>query len=113
MNTTKPSKMPYVILAIIVAIAALIYFYLTGNTTSESQTLQELSTANQVEGAQVLSLLNEISSLKIDNSFFNNPSYKTLRDYSVQIPALSVGRPNPFSSVPGLVAPNSNGGSGR
>lgn len=113
MNTQKPSKMPYVFIAIIVFIAVMIYFYWSGTNTSESLTLQELSSANQVAGAQVLSLLNEISSLNIDGSFFNSPSYKTLRDYSVEIPPLPVGRPNPFATVPGLVTQSADGGNSR
>jgi len=112
MNTAKPSKMPYLIITVIVIIAILVYFYWTGNKTSESLTLQELNNANQVAGTQVLNLLNEISSLKIDNEFFNNPVYKTLRDYSVEIPSLPVGRSNPFSPVPGM-APLQNGGASR
>lgn len=108
MNTQKPSKMPYVVLAIIVLIAVIFYFYWTGNNTSENLTLQEISIANQATGVRVLNLLNEISSLNIDSSFFNSPVYQTLRDYSVEIPPLPVGRPNPFASVPGLVTQTSN-----
>lgn len=108
MNTQKPSKMPYVVLAIIVLIAVVFYFYWTGNNTSENLTLQEISIANQATGVRVLNLLNEISSLNIDSSFFNSPVYQTLRDYSVEIPPLPVGRPNPFASVPGLVTQTSN-----
>lgn len=108
MNTQKPSKMPYVILAIIVFIAVIFYFYWTGNNTSENLTLQEISIANQETGVRVLNLLNEISSLNIDGNFFSSPVYQTLRDYSVQIPPLPVGRPNPFATVPGLVTQTSN-----
>ena len=108
MNTQKSSKMPYVILAIVVFIAVIFYFYWTGNNTSESLTLQEISSANQATGVRVLNLLNEISSLNIDSSFFNSPVYQTLRDYSVEIPPLPVGRPNPFATVPGLVTQSSN-----
>jgi hypothetical protein len=99
----KSSKLTYIILFVVVAAAMLYYFYFAGTTSPESLTLQEVSLQNQAAGIRVLNLLNEINSLRIDNVFFNEQAYKTLRDYTVDIPALPVGRPNPFSPVPGLV----------
>lgn len=101
MNTPKTSKTPYIVIAIIVVVTTVIYFYWNGTKTPASLTLEGVSGADQAVGAKVLNLLNEIKSLKIDNSFFNDVSYKTLRDYSVQIPTLPVGRANPFSLLPG------------
>lgn len=101
MNTQKSSKMPYLVVTLITVIAVFIYFYWSGSKTPESLTLEGINGANMEVGVKVLNLLNEIKSLKIDNSFFKDNSYKTLRDYSVQIPVLPVGRPNPFSLLPG------------
>jgi hypothetical protein len=104
MNTQKPSKMPYIIIGIVVAVAVLVYFYWAGSSTPSSETLEETSNG-QVVGAKVFVLLNEINYLKIDSTFFTDPSYKTLRDYSVPIPTLPIGRPNPFAPLPGVLAP--------
>ena len=105
MSTTphKTSKLTYLVLVLGVLVAALVYFYISGNKTPESLTLQALDNANQVAGVKVLNLLNEINSLKIDGAVFNDSSYRTLRDYTVEIPELPVGRSNPFSPVPGMV----------
>ncbi len=110
MNNKKTSKLSYLVITLIVAIALLVYFYWSGNQTPESMTLDEIDNTNQAVGVRVLNLLNEINALKIDTGFFKDPSYQTLRDYTVEIPALPVGRPNPFSPVPGmpLSSPSAN-----
>lgn len=103
----KSSAMTYIILFVVVIGALLFYFYTTGIATPESISLQEVSVADQASGVRVLNLLNEISMLRIDNAFFNEAAYRTLRDYTVEIPTLPVGRPNPFSPVAGMVSSGS------
>jgi hypothetical protein len=44
-------------------------------------------------------LLSSINSIDIDTSIFNNPAYKTLRDYPVSLGSDTVGRVNPFAPV--------------
>ncbi len=109
----KSSKMAYLVLFVIVAGALLYYFYSTGSSTPESLTLQEESLANQAAGIRVLNLLNQINVLKIDNVFFEDKSYRTLRDYTNEIPALPVGRSNPFAPVPGMVSNAQPSSAGR
>jgi hypothetical protein len=109
----KSSKMAYLVLFVIVAGALLYYFYTTGISTPESLTMQEESLANQAAGMRVLTLLNEINVLKIDNVFFADQSYRTLRDYTNEIPTLPVGRSNPFAPVPGMVTNTQPSSTGR
>ncbi len=109
MNQKKTSKLTYLVLALVVATGLFVYFYMSGNKTPESITLQEIDSANQVAGVRILNLLNEISALSIDNTFFTDPAYQTLVDYTVEIPPVSVGRPNPFSPIPGLALPAQGG----
>jgi len=45
---------------------------------------------------RVLSLLNKI---KLDTDFFNSKSFKSLDDFSVQLPFLESGRSNPFAPL--------------
>jgi hypothetical protein len=103
MNNKKSSKMPYLIVTLIVALLLLGYFYWSGSQTTENLTFDIVDGSNQAVGVRVLNLLNEINSLNIDNSFFNDPAYQTLRDNSVSIPPLPVGRSNPLSPIPGLI----------
>ena len=105
MNTQKSSKMPYVIIAIVVGIAVTVYFYWNGSQPPATTTLDQISSSDQIVGAKVFKLLSEINSLKIDSAFFSDPSYLTLRDYSVEIPPLPIGRSNPFAPLPGVLAP--------
>lgn len=106
MNTKKESKTPYLILFIIVICAIGIYFYLKGGEIDSGLTLEQVNVENQAIGAKVLSTLNMLESLKIDGEVFQTPIYKTLVDYSVAIPPLPVGRPNPFAPLPGLTLPS-------
>ncbi len=108
MNTTQQSssKKTFIIIIVIIAVAALIYFYNLGNSSADSaSSLQEsgASAETQAVGSRVLSLLNQISSLKIDSSIFTSASYKSLVDYTIAIPEQNIGRPNPFAPIPGSV----------
>ncbi len=97
----------YITIAVLVAVALIGYFYWRGSQSSpDVSALSEVSNEQQLIGAKVLSLLGEINSLKIDASLFSSPVYKTLRDYSVDIPILPVGRDNPFAPVPGVPNPS-------
>lgn len=44
-------------------------------------------------------ILSSISTITIDTSIFNNPSYKSLRDFPVTLGSDIKGRPNPFAPV--------------
>ena len=103
------SKKTIVIIIIIIVLAVLAYFYFSGNpSASQSDTLEQsggeqLSQEAEIAGARVLALLNQISSLKIDVSIFNDPVYKSLVDYSIEIPEQKIGRVNPFAPLPGFI----------
>ncbi len=86
--------------------AAIYYFYYSGASTATDPgaTLSSVdsgaaSTGNV--GQDVLTLLNEIHSLKIDTTFFKTAAYESLIDFSVAIPSTDVGRTNPFSPFAG------------
>ena len=104
MNTQPTSHKTWIWATVIVIAAAIGYFYFYGNSASTPSTLLSSSPTSDsaIVGAQVLGLLNQIQSLKIDTSIFTDPGYNTLRDYSVAIPPVNVGRPNPFAPLPGF-----------
>jgi hypothetical protein len=92
-----------IIIIIVVLIAGAVYFYFFGGAAPESETLEaKVNPEIQVSATRVLGLLNQIKSLKIDPKIFESPEYQTLRDYSVAIPQLNVGRSNPFAPLPGV-----------
>lgn len=84
----------------IIIVAALIYFiFFAGEPSASDQNLLQVGAAAEPVGQRVLSLLNQIQSLRIDDSFFSDPVYGSLQDYSVAIPQLPVGRDNPFAPI--------------
>jgi flagellar basal body-associated protein FliL len=102
MNTKQPSsKKSWIILGVVVVIALIAYFYYTGGQVSPAAGTLVTSDSSAVVGAQVLDLLSEISTLKIDTSLFSDRAYQTLVDHTVPIPAQQVGRVNPFAPLPG------------
>ncbi len=108
MNTQSTPHRTWIWVTIIIVVAGIGYFYFYGGTTPASSGLVQTSAGNTSGsdvGAQVLTLLNQIQSLKIDTSIFSDPGYLTLRDYSVAIPPVNVGRPNPFAPLPGFKSP--------
>jgi hypothetical protein len=107
MNTVKSSIKSYLILAVIVIIAVMAYFYYKGSgaPTGTSLLQTDQSVADQAAGARVLSLLSQVRALNIDNKFFQNTVYQSLRDHTVPIPTENVGRVNPFAPIPGVPSP--------
>ena len=104
MNTPKKSLKSIIIIVGIIVVALIAYFYYEGSKSASNSNL--VSTPADVDaqqvGVRVLNLLNQIKSLKIDTTLFSDPSYQTLRDYSVAIPQQNVGRSNPFAPIPGM-----------
>jgi len=96
-NTQSHSNKTWIGLVIIVVVAGIAYFYMSGSSANVSNST--LSSSNAAVGAQVLGLLGQIQSLKIETGFFADATFKTLRDFSVPIPAVNVGRPNPFAPL--------------
>jgi hypothetical protein len=77
------------------------YFYSKGRSGSSTSQLipSTPNDANATVGANVLNVLNSVSSIKIDASFFQTTAYQSLVDYSITVPPQAVGRPNPFAPV--------------
>ncbi len=98
-------KSTILIIIVVVLIAGAVYFFFMGNQTpSDVGTLAVQNNPEiQASAARVLTLLNQVRSLKIDTDLFESQEYKTLRDYSVPIPPLEVGRLNPFAPLPGTI----------
>ena len=105
-NKPASSKKSTITIIAIIIVAVIAYFYYTGTQTSPDagSSLSTVSANDQAVGAQVLALLNQIQSLKIDTSLFKDPTYLTLRDYTVAIPSVPVGRDDPFAPLPGMAS---------
>jgi len=56
-------------------------------------------------GADLLALLLDLRSLKLDGGVFGDPVFQSLKNFGVPIPVESIGRPNPFAPLPGSAVP--------
>ncbi len=103
MNTQTSSKKSIISIVVIGGLLMVVYFYFSGGSVpSDTGSFDESGVQNSATvGMNTLSLLNQIQSLRIDTSIFKDSTYKTLTDYSVIIPEVEVGRPNPFAPLPG------------
>jgi hypothetical protein len=102
MNNKPSSTKSTITILVVIALAGLGYFWWSGNNTPSSSSISGTDASQAAVGVQVLNLLNQIQSLNIDTSLFSDPAFRTLVDYSVTIPPVNVGRPNPFAPIPGF-----------
>jgi len=102
----KSSMKSWIMIAgiILVALVAYYFFFANAPLSTDAGTLQAQSGGNVV-GAQVLTLLNQIQSLRINTTLFKSAAFQSLQDYSVQVPPQNIGRPNPFAPLPGVKSP--------
>ncbi len=94
------------ILIVIVVVSIGLFFYFRGKPNNDSlSSLEESGTSESNEAVEasnrVVKLLNQISSLEINDSIFKTAAYKSLIDYTVAIPEQNIGRVNPFAPIGG------------
>jgi hypothetical protein len=104
MKQQPKSKKTIIAVVVGIVVLAIIYFYFSGESPATSNSSLQLQSSAQetLVGARVLSLLNQINSLRIDTSIFKTKEYESLTDYAVDIPEIPVGRANPFAPLPGV-----------
>jgi hypothetical protein len=103
MDFLKQNKIP--ILLGVVLLAAL-YVYMAYFSSPTSATLTASDSSTSVSQDLLLQLQN-LHTIKLDNSIFSEPAFQSLTDFGVTIPPEAVGRRNPF-----LPLGSSGGGSG-
>ena len=103
MQQNNPSKGTFIALILIVVVALGLFFYFKGSPKDSGSSLitsGSLESADaQAAADRVLSLLNQISSLRIDDSIFKSAAYLSLKDYTIAVPEQNVGRVNPFAPI--------------
>ena len=102
MKTSSSNKKTLIIgIIIVVVLAGGWYFYSKGGSSSSTSQLVSSTpdTVTAVVGTNVLTILNNVSSIHIDTSLFSTPAYQSLVDYSITVPSQEVGRNNPFAPV--------------
>ena len=102
MQKQSGSKKGLIIIIVIVLLALGGYFMMSGTPQQSSDsllvadpTLGGSPDANEV-GGRVLTLLNQIKRINIDNKFFESRAFSSLVDHTVPIYEQAVGKANPF-----------------
>ena len=104
MEILKKYKTTLLIIAI-VAVAFIAYSFIFGgekdNDLLTSDSLSDNTSA--VVESDLLTLLLDIRSIKLDESVFSNKAFKSLEDFGQDIIPEPVGRENPFAPVDFIV----------
>ncbi len=86
------------------------YGYLSGEDES-GPALEAVSGASPegAVGRDLLVLLATLNTITLDESIFDDPAFKNLKNFRVEIAAQPVGRTNPFAPLSGGSNPKSGG----
>lgn len=73
-------------------------FFFTGNDTRTLVT-QDVDPAQAAVEQELIALLLELRSIRLDVSLFDNTDFTSLTDFSQELVAEPIGRENPFSPL--------------
>lgn len=106
-----------IIITLVVILVLIVLTILRGDKAAEELISTTVNTVNgqQVSGAnvigsEIIQALNQIDSLNLDTSIFEDPVFLNLRDKSQDIPIEPKGRDNPFAPLESLEEATANQG---
>ncbi len=91
--------------AFILIIAVILFgvWYLSSGKTTSQSGLSSLTTTTALpqsgDAQYIYALLQQMASVKLDDSIFHNPAFLKLQDNTVVLASQQAGRDNPFSPV--------------
>ncbi|MBI5126171.1 MAG: hypothetical protein HZA80_00160 [Candidatus Taylorbacteria bacterium] len=88
-----------IIIVILIAAAVAAYFGFSGNNEPAFTMIPGEVQGSIAGGDDIAALLVQLNNLKIDNSLFESLEYKVLVDYTIEVPAIPIGRVNPFAPL--------------
>ena len=86
----------------LVVIVILFWLFMRGGGDSDVDSALTEVASDPVEliiGREMLSALDQMKSVKLDNKFFDSKAYSSLRDFTVEIPKQPIGRRDPFAEI--------------
>jgi hypothetical protein len=84
-----------------------LFVYMTYFSSSPAATLTASDSSTTISQNLLITLQN-LHTIKLDNSIFSDPSFQSLTDFGVTIPAESVGRRDPFLPLSGSTSGGSS-----
>jgi hypothetical protein len=94
---TKGRKNLYIALAVIIIIAVAGYFYASRDRSSDILLVSSPAGENVPVDSDLLSALQSLRKLKLDDSLFKSPLWISFTDFGQVIAPEPLGRPNPFA----------------
>lgn len=88
-----------IIVLVVAGIGFFGYNYLNQTNVQTDVLVQQNSADTSKMGAEVLSALNQLKTLRLDESVFKDKAFMSLRDFSKPLTSEPVGRVNPFSPI--------------
>ncbi len=91
-----------VIVVVVIVIAFVLYAYLFKNEKKNDITSFNPNSINANQpgaGKDIIVLLSDLKSIKLNDDIFSNPSFKKLVDFSLPISSEPKGRNNPFAPI--------------
>ena len=88
-----------ILIVLIVIIVAFGWFGLADRQPTNSLLTNESRGDASVAEQEILRLLLDMRSIRLDSSIFENPAFASLRDFGREIIPEPVGRTNPFADV--------------
>jgi len=89
-----------IIIAVIIGLALIAYSFLKPADTPESLLqVTERQNGTQALGDEITDAINQINSLKLDNSIFKDPIMSKLIDHGTKFKSEPVGRIDPFAPI--------------
>lgn len=98
MSFFKKYKKMIIILGILV-VATIGYTVMIGNTDDSLLVSESSADENSMLQNELLALLLEIRSIKLDESILSDPAFQGLEDFGQNIVPEPIGRENPFAPV--------------
>src|SRR3989344_4647536 len=99
----KNKKTQAITAGVVVALIIIIWMVVGGGGGSAPEDPSLTAVASDpvelIIGRDMLAALDKMKAVRLDTSFFSNPVYKTLQDFTVQIPKQPVGRRDPFAPI--------------
>ena len=95
----------------LILVGASFYFLQQPTVEPGAVTRIDASPLDEMLGRDLLNVLIQLKSTKLDTSIFSDPVFKSLRDFGVEIAPQPIGRHNPFAAFEGAGESGKSGGS--
>lgn len=74
-------------------------YFFTGDNAPQLLTSERSETAATAVGAEILALLRDLRSIRLDDSIFSDPVFQGLEDFGQPLVPEPLGRNNPFAPI--------------